>query len=230
VIPTYNEVENVASLVRDVLAQDPALDVLVVDDASPDGTGDAVRELGRSEPRVRLLARAGKLGLGSAYQAGFRRGMDEGYDWVVTMDGDGSHAPRFLPGFLAVAGDADLVIGSRYVPGGGIRNWPAHRRALSAFANLYTRMLLGLPVRDCTSGYRMYSRELLERIDPFDLRSSGYSFLEEILERVVRAELRVVEVPILFQDREGGVSKINRNEIYRAAWNVLLSALGRLRK
>ncbi|MEN8161354.1 MAG: glycosyltransferase, partial [Myxococcota bacterium] len=176
VIPTYNEIENIVPLARDVLAQDPSLEVLVVDDASPDGTGEAVREAGRSEPRLRLLARPGKLGLGSAYLAGFRYGLDHGYDRVGTMDGDGSHAPRFLPALLAAAAEADLAIGSRYVPGGGIENWPPHRRALSAFANFYTRTLLGLSVRDCTSGYRMYSRRVLEQVDPFGVRSSGYSF------------------------------------------------------
>ena len=198
-----------------------------MDDASPDGTGQRVAAAGASEPRLRLLARPGQLGLDSAYLAGFRYGLDHGYDQVVTMDADGSHAPRFLPALLEAAQSSDLVVGSRYVPGGGIANWPPHRRALSAFANLYTRTLLGLSVRDCTSGYRAYARRVLEAVDPFGVRSSGYSFLEEMLYRVERAGFRVVEVPILFQDRTAGASKIDHREIYRAAWHVLLTALRR---
>ena len=225
VIPTYNEAKNILPLVRDVLAQDPSLEVLVVDDASPDGTGARVTEAGTSEPRLKLLARPGKLGLGSAYLAGFRYGLEHGYDWVVTMDGDGSHAPRFLPAMLEAGRSSDLVVGSRYVPGGGISNWPPHRRALSAFANLYTRTLLGLSVRDCTSGFRAYARRVIEAVDPFGVRSSGYSFLEEMLCRVERAGFRIAEVPILFQDRTAGASKIDHREIYRAAWHVLVTAL-----
>lgn len=225
VIPTYNEAENILPLARDVLAQSPRLDVLVVDDASPDGTGRLVAEAGASEPRLRLLARAGKLGLGTAYLAGFRYGLDHGYGLVFTMDGDGSHAPSYLPALLEAARSHDLVLGSRYVPGGGIENWPLHRRALSAFANFYTRTLLRLPVRDCTAGFRGYSRDVLLRVDPFSVRSSGYSFLEEMLCRVVRAGFCVGEVPIVFRDRTRGESKINRSEIYRAAWHVLVMAL-----
>ena len=225
VIPTYNEAENIVPLAREVLAQSPTLDVLVVDDASPDGTGRLVTEAGASEPRLRVLARAGKLGLGSAYLAGFRCGLEQGYAFVFTMDGDGSHAPRHLPALLEAARSHDLVVGSRYVAGGGIRNWPLHRRALSAFANFYTRSLLRLPVRDCTSGFRAYARPVLEAVDPFSVRSSGYSFLEEMLVRVQRAGFRIAEVPIVFQDRTLGASKINRSEIYRAAWHVLVMAL-----
>ena len=225
VIPTYNEAENIVPLAREVLAQAASLDVLVVDDASPDGTGQRVAEAAASEPRLHLLARAGKLGLGTAYLAGFRFGLDHGYSHVFTMDGDGSHAPRHLPALLEAARSNDLVVGSRYVPGGGIRNWPLHRRALSAFANFYTRTLLRLPVRDCTSGFRGYARPVLEAVDPFGVRSSGYSFLEEMLVRVQRAGFRIAEVPIVFQDRALGASKINRSEIYRAAWHVLVMAL-----
>jgi len=225
VIPTFNEADNILPLARDVLAQAASLELLVVDDASPDGTGERVAAAGRHEPRLRLLARPGKLGLGSAYLAGFRYGLDHGFDWVVTMDGDGSHAPRHLPALLAAAAANDMVIGSRYVPGGGIQNWPRHRRLLSAFANFYTRVLLRLPVHDCTSGFRGYARRVLESVDPFAVRSSGYSFLEEMLLRVHRAGFRIAEIPILFQDREAGASKISRSEIFRAAWHVLVTAL-----
>jgi len=225
VIPTYDEAENILPLAREVLAQSPALEVLVVDDASPDGTGRLVADAAAREPRLHLLARSGKLGLGTAYLAGFRHGLAGGYDFVFTMDGDGSHAPAHLPALLEAARGCDLVVGSRYVPGGGIRNWPLSRRALSAFANFYTRALLRLPVRDCTSGYRGYARAALEAVDLGGIRSSGYSFLEEMLYRVQRAGFRIREVPIVFQDRTLGASKINRSEIYRAAWHVLVTAL-----
>ena len=226
VIPTYNEAENIVALAREVLAQHPSLAVLVIDDASPDGTGALVAEESRREPRLRLMTRAGKLGLGSAYGAGFRHGLDHGHDWVFTMDGDGSHAPRHLRAMLDATANCELVIGSRYVPGGGIQNWPLHRRALSKFANFYTRTLLRLPVRDCTSGFRGHARSVLERVDPGGIDASGYSFLEEMVWRVHRAGFRITEVPIVFQDRTAGASKISRSEIVRAAWHVLATALG----
>jgi dolichol-phosphate mannosyltransferase len=227
VLPTYNEALNVLPLVREVLAAAAELEVLVVDDRSPDGTGDLVRGAQEGEPRLHLLERAGKLGLGSAYLAGFRFGLDRGYDRVLTMDCDFSHKPRYLPHLLAGMEHHDLMIGSRYVPGGGIANWPLHRKFLSAFANLYTRLLLRLPVRDCTSGFRCYSRRVLETVDPFAVRSSGYSFLEELVWRVERHGFRIGETPILFEDRVRGQSKINRKEIYRAAFHVLGTALRR---
>ncbi len=227
VLPTYNEADNVLRLADAIFAEVPTLEILVVDDASPDGTGDLVAQASERDPRVHLLRRAGKLGLGTAYLAGFRYGLDGGYERILTMDCDFSHHPRYLPDLLAAMADHDLVIGSRYVPGGGVANWPLHRRALSSFANFYTRALLRLPVRDCTSGYRCYSRRVLERVAPFDVRSSGYSFLEEMVYRVHRAGFRIGETPILFEDRRVGESKINRAEIYRAAWHVLRTAVGR---
>ena len=224
ILPTYNEAENVLQVSKEGLAQDPSLDVLVVDDNSPDGTAHLVESSITQEPRLHLLRREGKLGLGSAYLAGFRYGLDRGYDRMLTMDCDLSHNPNDLPRLLAAAADSDLVIGSRYVPGGGISNWPLHRRLLSRFANLYTRVLLRLPVRDCTSGYRCYSRRVLEAIDTFTIQSSGYSFLEEMVWRVHRAGFRIREVPIVFEDRRAGSSKIGRAEIYHAAWHVLVTA------
>jgi dolichol-phosphate mannosyltransferase len=225
ILPTYDEAENVLPLSRDVLAADPCLEILVVDDNSPDGTGDLVEQARGDEPRLHLLRRPGKLGLGSAYLAGFRFALDRDYQRVLTMDCDGSHHPRHLPAILAAMADHDMVIGSRYVPGGGIVNWPRHRQALSAFANLYARLLLRLPVKDLTSGYRCYSREVLERVDPFAVRASGYSFLEEMCWRVHRAGFRIGEVPIVFEQRTRGVSKIDSREIYRAALHVLGTAL-----
>jgi len=225
ILPTYNEAKNVVPLSREVLAQDPALEVLVVDDNSPDGTSRLVSEAMETEERLHLLTREGKLGLGTAYLAGFRYAIDGGYDRALTMDCDFSHHPRYLPDILGAMADHDMVIGSRYVPGGGVADWPLHRRALSAFANLYTRVLLRLPVRDCTSGFRCYRVDVLRHVDPFQVRSSGYSFLEEMVLRVYRAGYRIGETPILFEDRVAGQSKINKSEIWRAAWHVLVTAL-----
>jgi dolichol-phosphate mannosyltransferase len=225
ILPSYNEVENVLPLSADVLSRDPTLEVLVVDDASPDGTGDLVERAARDEPRLHLLRRAGKLGLGSAYLAGFRYALDAGADRILTMDCDYSHHPRYLPRILAELERADMVIGSRYVPGGGVENWGLRRRLLSRFANAYTRTLLRLPVRDCTAGFRGFRREVIERVDPFTIRASGYSFLEEMVLRVARHGFRIAEIPIVFVDRTRGSSKIDTREIYRAAWHVLATAV-----
>lgn len=225
VIPSYNEVKNVRCVSEGVLSQDPSIEVLVVDDNSPDGTAAIVEEMMKEEERLHLLRRKSKMGLGGAYIAGFRFGSDNGYDHILTMDCDLSHNPNELPRLLARQADSDMVIGSRYIPGGGIANWPLHRRLLSRFANRYTRTLLRLPIKDCTSGYRSYRREVLERIDLDSFRSSGYSFLEEMVWRVYRHGFRIVEVPIMFEDRHRGSSKIDRSEIFRAAWHVLITAL-----
>lgn len=225
VLPTYNEAENVRGLAAEILATDASLEILVVDDASPDGTGDLVAEAAEHEPRLRLLRRPGKLGLGSAYLAGFRVALERGYDRVMTMDCDRSHNPRHIPALLAAMDGCGCAIGSRYVPGGAIRNWPWHRRTLSAFANLYARTLLRVPVRDLTSGFRCYAREALAAVDPFASRASGYSFLEEMAWRIHRGGFRIREVPIVFEQRTAGVTKIDSSEIYRAAWHVLATAL-----
>lgn len=225
VVPTYNEGENIVALANGVLEQDPSLEFLVVDDASPDGTAALVREMMQTEPRIHLVERDGKLGLGTAYLTGFRYGLERGFERIVTMDGDFSHPPRYLPALLAGMADHDMMVGSRYVPGGGVGNWSAHRRLLSRFANFYTRTLLRVPVRDCTAGYRCYSREVLETVRPDEVRSSGYSFLEELVLRVHRAGFRIGETPIVFVDRQAGASKIDHREIYRAAWHVLRTAM-----
>jgi dolichol-phosphate mannosyltransferase len=229
IVPTYNEAENVVPLAADVLAHDEQFEVVVVDDNSPDGTGDRVEAMRRDQPRLHLIRRPGKLGLGTAYLAGFRFALDRDYESILTMDSDFSHHPRHLPDLVAMAGYADLVIGSRYVAGGGIANWPWHRRLLSRFGNRYTRMLLRMPVRDCTSGFRCYSRAVIEAIDPFSVRASGYSFLEQILWRVHRAGFTIREIPIVFEDRRFGATKIHPAEIYRAAWHVLVTAFRRPR-
>ncbi|MCH2186898.1 polyprenol monophosphomannose synthase [Myxococcota bacterium] len=225
ILPTYNEAENVIGLTRLILEQDSRIDVLVVDDGSPDGTAHLVEELKASESRVHLIQRAGKMGLGTAYLAGFRFGLDEDYKSVFTMDCDFSHNPRYLPDMIEKLKTCDLVVGSRYVRGGGIENWPWYRLLLSRFANFYARTLLRLDLRDCTAGFRGYRREVLERVDPFDVRSSGYSFLEEMAWKVARAGFSIAEVPIVFEQRKAGSSKIESREIYLAAWKVLMTAL-----
>ncbi len=225
ILPTYNEADNVIPLSSDVLAQDSRIDVLVVDDGSPDGTGDLVEAASASQPRLRLLRRPGKLGLGTAYLAGFRYGLENGYDLIFTMDCDFSHNPKYLPQMLDSLSTHDMVIGSRYVPGGGIENWPVHRMMLSKFANFYARTLLRLTVRDCTAGYRGYSAEVLSTVDPFQIRSSGYSFLEEMAWRVTHCGFSIGEIPIVFEQRKAGSSKIESREIYLAAWYVLATAL-----
>ncbi len=224
ILPAYNEAENVLPLSEEILAKDPSIDVLVIDDNSPDGTGDLVQGAQSEEPRLHLLRRPDKLGLGTAYLAGFRYALDYGYDYIFTMDCDRSHNPRYIPQMLGGMTDHDLIIGSRYVPGGGITNWPKRRRILSAFANFYARTLLRLPVRDCTSGFRCYRREVLETVKPFQIRSSGYSFLEEMVCRVHRWGFRIGEIPIVFEQRTAGTSKIDSSEIYLAAWHVLATA------
>ncbi len=225
ILPTYNEALNVLDLSREILATADTIDVLVVDDNSPDGTGNLVAKAAQTEFRLKLLPRPRKLGLGTAYLAGFRFALEFGYDCAVTMDCDRSHNPRYLPEMLAAMERHDLVIGSRYAPGGGILNWPRRRILLSAFANGYARVLLRLPIRDCTSGFRCYRRAVLETVDPWSARGSGYSFLEEMAWRVHRCGFRIGEIPILFEQRVAGKSKIDSSEIYRAAWHVLATAL-----
>lgn len=225
VVPTFDEAGHVAPLARRVLAALPGPDfrveILFVDDASPDGTGERVRELARDDPRIRLLSRPRKLGLGTAYLAGFRTGLAEGFDLVVTMDGDLSHDPGHLPALLAAADEHDLVLGSRYVPGGGVRSWGLHRRLLSRLANAVARRVLALPVHDATSGFRVYRAATLRALPLDRIRSSGYSFLEEVTVLAARRGLSLGEVPIVFWDREGGRSKISSREIFLAAYHLV---------
>ncbi|HWJ83568.1 MAG TPA: polyprenol monophosphomannose synthase [Nocardioides sp.] len=210
VIPTYNEADNVAWIVRRVRQAQPGVDVLVVDDASPDGTGDLADALAAGDPRVHVLHRAGKEGLGAAYLAGFAWALAEGYDVVGEMDADGSHQPEQLGRLLAALADgADLVIGSRWVPGGSVVNWPWQREALSRGGNWYVRMLLGIDVRDATAGYRLFRRSTLEAIDLGSVASTGYVFQTDLVSRTLHAGLRVVEVPIEFVERVRGDSKMS---------------------
>jgi dolichol-phosphate mannosyltransferase len=208
VVPTYNERENLERVVARLFESVPDAHLLVVDDDSPDGTGKVADELAASDSRVHVLHRGGKAGLGAAYIAGFDWALARGYDVVVEMDADGSHPPEQLPRLLTALQQADLVLGSRYVPGGAVVNWPPSRELLSRGGNLYTRMLLGLGLRDATGGYRAYRRSVLEAIDYGRVASQGYCFQVDLARRVVRAGYRAVEVPITFVERERGESKM----------------------
>ena len=228
IVPTYNEVENVARVAAEFLAPVPDSELLFVDDASPDGTGALIDRIRAEDPRVHVLHRAGKLGLGTAYLDGFRWALARDYRLVVEMDADFSHDPRHLPELVAaIDAGADLAVGSRYVEGGGTRNWGFGRRLISRAGGRYARTVLGVDVRDMTAGFVCYRREALERIDLDAITSNGYSFQIEMKYRAHRAGLRIVEVPIVFEDRRVGQSKMSRAIVAEALWMVWKLRLGR---
>ncbi|MBW0116868.1 polyprenol monophosphomannose synthase [Pseudonocardia abyssalis] len=220
VIPTYDERENIGPVVARLHAAVPTADVLVVDDNSPDGTGKLADEMAAADPRISVLHRTTKDGLGAAYLAGFAHALDGPHQVVVEMDADGSHAPEDLPSLLDALRDADLVLGSRYVPGGAVRNWPAHREWLSRGGNLYSRLALGVPIQDITGGYRAFRRQVLEELDLGEVASQGYCFQVDVAYRAVLAGFRVREVPITFVERERGASKMSRSIVTEALWLV----------
>jgi dolichol-phosphate mannosyltransferase len=227
VVPTYNEAENIADLAERILAQPVDLDLLVVDDASPDGTGDVVDDLTRKTGgRVRALHRREKLGLGTAYVAGFRDGLAKGYSFLAQMDADFSHDPDELPRLIGALAHADLVIGSRYVRGGGIRNWGPLRRLVSRGGSLYARLLLSLPVADATGGFRAWRRDALVGLGLDKVRSNGYSFQVEMAFRAHRKGARIVELPIVFTDRRVGQSKMSSAIFLEAFLKVPLLRTG----
>jgi dolichol-phosphate mannosyltransferase len=210
VVPTYDERENIQSFLAAVRRAAPSADVLVVDDNSPDGTGPLAEQTAAELGQIKVLHRPGKQGLGSAYRNGFMVALDEGYDVIVSMDVDFSHDPGVIPSMLAaIESGADAVIGSRYVPGGGTADWPLHRRLLSRWGNRYTGMVLGLGVRDCTSGFRAYRSTALRAIQPGSTTAEGYAFLTELVRRLISKRLDVREVPIVFRDRQLGTSKMS---------------------
>ena len=220
VIPTYNERQNVVRIVPMILAQDPGIEVVVVDDSSPDGTGAAVEELHGDEPRVHLLTRTAKEGIGPAYKAGFTCAMEMGADVIVQMDADFSHPPAVLPEFLGYMAEYDLVLGSRYLNGITVVNWPIERLLLSYFGNAYVRWVTRLPVRDTTGGFKCWRREALARIDFGHVRSNGYAFQIEMTYRAWRQRMRIKEVPIIFLDRTLGESKMHKRISIEALWIV----------
>ena len=221
IIPTYNERENVSRIIRAVLEQDPRLEVLVVDDGSPDGTGDIIDALARDNPRIHALHRARKMGLGTAYIAGFKWSIERDYDFTFEMDADFSHDPAHLPQFLRAIESADLVLGSRYREGKvTVVNWPISRLLLSYFANIYARWVTGMQLFDATGGYKCYRRSVLKAIDLDDVRSNGYAFQIEMSFRAWKKNFRIVEIPIVFVDRTEGTSKMSKAIVREAVWMV----------
>ena len=220
IIPTYNERENLELIAQRVLTSVPDVNLLVVDDGSPDGTGKIADELAEADARVHVLHRSAKAGLGAAYIAGFDWGLDAGYDVLVEMDADGSHAPEQLARLLRALDSADLVLGSRWIPGGAVVNWPRSRELISRGGNLYTRLALGVGLRDATGGFRAYRREVLEGVDYASVASQGYCFQVDLAWRAVRGGYRVVEVPITFAERERGESKMSGSIVREAFWRV----------
>jgi dolichol-phosphate mannosyltransferase len=225
VVPTYDEVENLEAILDRLRASVPGAHALVVDDGSPDGTGALADRLAALDPRLHVLHRAGKAGLGTAYVAGFRWARAHGYDVVVEMDADGSHAPEQLPALLTALEGADLVLGSRYVPGGSVVDWPVHRLLLSRVGNVYTRWLLRMPLSDATGGYRAARGELIDRLPFDDVASQGYCFQVDWAWRAVRAGARVTEVPITFTERSLGRSKMNGSIVGEALVRVTVWGL-----
>jgi len=221
VVPTYNERDNVRGISAQLLAALPGAELLFVDDNSPDGTGALLDELAAAEPRVHVMHRAGKLGLGTAYVEGFGWGLARGYDYLFEMDADGSHDPRYLPALLAGMDSKDVMIGSRYVPGGGYIGWPLSRVIMSRGVNLLVRILMRLPARDCSGGYRCYRVAILRKARLEQMKSHGYSFQEEVLYRCRKAGARLGETPIVFENRRVGASKVSSHEVARSLGVIL---------
>jgi len=218
---TYNEKENLAALVQSIRETVPQAHILITDDNSPDGTGQLADQLAAADPQVHVIHRAGKLGLGTAIVAAIRYAIDNNYDYFVNMDADFSHHPKYLPAILAMMKDHDVVIGSRYVPGGGSENWPFSRRAMSRSVNVMVRLLMRLKARDCSGGYRCYRVSKLREVPWERMRSRGYSFQQEVLYRCRKVGCRIGESPIIFADRRAGTSKVNPREAARSIWMLV---------
>lgn len=225
-LATYNERDNLGPLLREIHQVLPQADILVTDDNSPDGTGTLADELASADPRIHVQHRAGKLGLGTAILSGIRYAIDHDYDFIVNMDADFSHHPRYLPAILAGMDKNDVMIGSRYVPGGGSLNWPWTRRLMSAGVNLLVRVLMRLPARDTSGGYRCYRVAFMRSVNLNGLLSKGYSFQQEVLYRCRCAGAKIGETPILFEDRRAGTSKVNPREVVRSLWTILRIGTG----
>jgi dolichol-phosphate mannosyltransferase len=219
-IPTYNEREALPAILERLRAEVPSVDIVVLDDNSPDGTGEIADQYAQGDAQIHVVHRTGKEGLGRAYLHGFRWALERGYDVLVEMDADGSHQPKHLPGILAALADSDVVIGSRWIRGGSVENWPRHRKALSVGGNLYTKVMLGMPVNDATAGFRAYRASALEKIGLENVASQGYCFQVDLTRRAVRAGLRVREVPITFVEREVGSSKMSPDVARESLLNI----------
>jgi len=220
IIPTYNEIDNIDRIIREIHALDADIDVLVIDDNSPDGTGDRIKQLKKTDQHLLLIEREGKLGLGTAYVVGFKYAIENGYQYVFEMDADYSHDPKEIPNFLKAISDADLVIGSRYIKGVNVVNWPLSRLLLSYFANKYTRFVTGLPLADSTSGYKCFRCEVLRSVNLDDIHSGGYSFQIEMSFKAWKKGFRLKEIPIIFIDRAIGKSKMSKRIVREAVLMV----------
>ncbi len=233
IFPTYNEKENIEKIVAAVLPLDSRINVLIVDDSSPDGTGEIADRLAASDSRINVLHRKNKEGLGKAYIAGFEWGIKEKYDYLFEMDADFSHGPEFIKDFLIAIKNADLVLGSRYISGVNVINWPMGRLLLSYFANVYSRIVTGMPVKDATGGFKCFRREVLEAIDLDAIKSNGYTFQIEVSMRVWKKGYKIKEIPIVFTDRQEGASKMSKKIIREAIWMVwylrFMSIFGKLK-
>lgn len=226
IIPTFNEAENIRPMTARVRSTIPVAHMLIVDDNSPDGTGRIADELAAADARIHVLHRRGKAGLGTAYLAGFAAALEQGYDTIVEIDADCSHQPEELPKMLAALAAADVVLGSRWVPGGKTLNWPRSRKILSRGGNAYTRIMLGIPLRDMTGGYRVYRASALQKIGLENIESVGYCFQIDLARRAVLAGLTVAEVPITFVERTRGASKMSRAILFEALWRVAQWGVG----
>jgi dolichol-phosphate mannosyltransferase len=220
IVPTYNEKENIERLVNAVLKQHEAIELLIIDDGSPDGTGAIVEQMMTSEPRLHIIKRPGKMGLGSAYVTGFKHALKQDYDYIMEMDADFSHNPDDIPKLLEAAQDNDLVIGSRYCNGINIINWPIERLLISYFASKYVRLITGMPIKDPTGGFKCFNRKVLEKIDLDNIRSEGYSFQIEMNYKAWVRGFKLKEVSIVFTERVDGHSKMSKKIVYEAAWMV----------
>ena len=220
IIPTYNEIENIEKMIRQIFQVQPDVHILIVDDNSPDGTGDVVDKISVENPAVHLIRRAGKMGLGTAYVAGFRYALQNGYEFIFEMDADFSHDPKEIPNLLTAIGECDLVIGSRYVQGVNVVNWPLRRLILSYAANVYTKVITGLPLKDSTGGFKCFRKEVLAAIDLEKIKSNGYAFQIEMNFKTWKKGFRIKEIPIVFFDRVVGSSKMSGKIIREAVWMV----------
>lgn len=233
IFPTYNEKENIELIVADVLNKDPRINVLIVDDNSPDGTGRIADNLAAQNGRINVMHRTNKEGLGRAYIAGFKWAIEHRFDYIFEMDADFSHDPKYLVDFLKAIENNDLVLGSRYISGVNVINWPMKRLLLSYYANVYTRIVTGLPVRDGTGGFKCFRREVLEALDLDAIRSNGYIFQIEVSLRVWKKGFRIKEIPIIFADRERGTSKMSKDIVREAIWKVwylrFMTMLGKIK-
>lgn len=228
IIPTYNEHQNIGRLIPEVLSKDENINILIVDDNSPDGTGNYIEELTQTNSRIKLIRRERKMGLGTAYLTGFKYAIENKYDFIFEMDADFSHDPKEIPNFLASTGKFDLVLGSRYIRGVNVINWPMQRLLLSYFANMYTRVITGLPIKDATGGFKCFKREVLEAIDLNNVKSNGYAFQIEMSFKAWKKGFKVGEIPIIFMDREMGTSKMSKKIVREAitmVWKLRLRSM-----